>query len=670
MHFQDSARRERLRVRRSLTIKQMAAVSGVALVTICFFIAIQLFHFVEQRRDDYAQQLENIGHSVVRPLSQSVLNVDLKETQHILNTLRPVGILNRAEVVLPNRIPTLSTHFPEGRPVPDWVMASFDLPIKVSVPLYSPAVNPTTSQPIAYLVLQADPYRMYQFFVSALSTLLTTYLLLALVLSIAISWCINRLIIHPLRSIARELESLPESEVHYHQLAARPRHRDDELGILIRSYNRNQQLLDKALKAMQETRESFPNEEQFVSRVEQRINGSLAGKDFHIMLICIENVGEGEGAFCPVISSLLKVLPEQSLLARLGYNEFAVMVSEIERPFMAMRLARELMASINTPQTTAEMGITLHPTGSIGIAQYIGRQAISGHQLLTHARAARLSADRQGKNQILFFEPGLTAKIHRRLLQENEILHAMEKNDFTLFIQPQVNMSTGEVMGAEAFLRRKMNDGSYGLESDFIVVAEEIGVMAQLGYKMLELGCHILADWRRRDITLPLSLSLSGVQIQQANFLPELRSLISRYQIDNGQLVLEITETARIADWEQALIVLAELRRLGISVELDDFGLGYSGLEYLNRLRNVPINAIKIDRIFVASLPEDDAMANIVASIARAMNIKLKAEGVETEAQRGWLLNNRILFGQGYLFSAPVPLVEFETKFLLNETMV
>ena len=660
-----------MRVRRSLTIKQMAAVSGVALVTICFFIAIQLFHFVEQRREDYAQQLENIAHSVARPLSQAVLDVNLQETQHILNTLRPVGILNRADLVLPNQISTLHTHFPEGRPVPEWIMKGFDLPIKVTVPLFSPVANPDTAQPLAYLVLQADSWRVYQFILSTISTMLTTYLLLALILSISISWCINRLIVKPLRAIARELESLPESEVHYHQLETRPRHQDDELGMLIRSYNRNQQLLDKALKAMQQTSNRFPNEAQFITRVEQRMHGSLAQKDFHIMLIGIDNLGEGEAACCPVISALLEELPEQSLLARLSYNEYALMVSEIERPFMAMRLAKQLMMRINAPQPLNDTPMALHPTGSIGIAQYqyVSGQSVSAQQLLTHARTARLSANKQGKNQILFFEPGLTAKIQRRMQQENEILHAMEKDDFALFIQPQLNMATGDVIGAEAFLRRKLCDGSYGLESDFIVVAEEIGVMAQLGYKMLELGCHILADWRLRGIVLPLSLNLSGVQIQQANFLPELRSLLSRYQIDHGQLVLEITETARIEDWPLALGVLSELRKLGISIELDDFGQGYSGLEYLDRLRNLPVDALKIDRLFVSTLPEDDAMVSIVASIARAMNIQLKAEGVETAAQREWLIANRINIGQGFLFSAPLSQADFETKFLLNATL-
>ncbi|MDU8418605.1 hypothetical protein RYA60_10145, partial [Pseudomonas syringae] len=170
----------------------MAAVSSIAAITICIFIVIQLFHFVQQRRDDYAQQLENIAHSVRVPLSQAVLDVDLEETQDILNTLQPVGILSRADVVLPNQIAALHTHFPPGRPVPQWVTRGFNLPVTISVPLYSAAASPKAPKPLAYLVLQADSYRMYQFIISALSTMLTTYLLLALILTISVSWVINR----------------------------------------------------------------------------------------------------------------------------------------------------------------------------------------------------------------------------------------------------------------------------------------------------------------------------------------------------------------------------------------------------------------------------------------------------------------------------------------------
>jgi EAL domain-containing protein (putative c-di-GMP-specific phosphodiesterase class I) len=645
----------------------MAAVSSIAAVTICIFIVIQLFHFVQQRRDDYAQQLENIAHSVREPLSQAVLDVDLEETQDILNTLQPVGILSRADVVMPNQIAALHTHFPPGRPVPQWVTRGFNLPVTISVPLYSAAASPKAPKPLAYLVLQADSYRMYQFIVSALSTMLTTYLLLSLILTISVSWVVNRLIVKPLRTIARELESLPESEVPYHQLVLPERHEDDEIGMLVRSYNRNQQQLEKAQQSMNDAllpaEDSLNNAEQFMLRLQHRLHSSEPEKGFHLLLIGIESLRDDGHVSCPLISSIMDVLPEHCLLARLSYNEFALLAGDVPRPFMAMRLARQIMERINAPQESDSGNMSLHPTGSIGIVQHTGETPVTAQQLMANARAARVSAYQQGKNQILFFEPELTEKIQKRLLQENEILHAMEQNDFTLFIQPQVNMETGTVLGAEALLRRKMANGSYGLESDFIVLAEEIGVMSMLGYKILELGCGILADWQQRGITLPLSVNLSGVQVQQRNFLPELRSLLSRYKINPGQLVLEITETARIDDLDRALLLLSELRAVGVSIELDDFGLGYSGLEYLNRLRSLPIDVIKIDRSFVSVLPEDEVMVNIVASIGRAMDIQLIAEGVETEAQRQWLLKENIRFGQGYLFSAPLSKEEFEEKF-------
>jgi hypothetical protein len=411
-----------LRVRRSLTIKQMAAVSSVAAITICFFIVIQLFHFVQQRRDDYAQQLENIAHSVREPLSQAVLDVDLNETQDILNTLQPVGILSRAKVVMPNQIAALHTNFPAGRPVPPWISRGFNLPVTISVPLYSAAASPKDPKPLAYLVLQADSYRMYQFIVSALSTMLTTYLLLALILTISLSWVINRLIVKPLRTIARELESLPESDVPFHQLTMPLLHEDDEIGMLVRSYNRNQQQLQKIQQHISDApppaQNCVSNEEQFMARLQHRLQSTEPEKGFQLLLIGIESLRDDGHVDCPLVSSIIEALPDHCLLARLSYNEFALLAGDIARPFMAMRLARQIMERINAPQESDAGNMSLHPTGSIGIVQHTGESPATAQQLMVNARAARVSAYQQGKNQILFFEPELTEKIQKRLLQE------------------------------------------------------------------------------------------------------------------------------------------------------------------------------------------------------------------------------------------------------------
>ncbi|AIN47028.1 Putative membrane protein [Candidatus Palibaumannia cicadellinicola] len=231
-----------LQIRRSLTIKQMAIVSGVALVIICIFIVIQLCYFVQQRRDDYILQLQNIAASVNQPLSNAVLKVDIPQIENILLTIKHIGILTRSAVVLPNNLQILYSNLRPERPVPTLISRLFKLPVSIYVPLYS-LPQKYHQQTLAYLVLQADSYRIYQFIISAISIMITTYLLLVLMMTVAITWCINRLIVHPLRVIAYELKYLKPEEIATHQLTLPQIHNDDELGMLVRSYNRNQHIV-------------------------------------------------------------------------------------------------------------------------------------------------------------------------------------------------------------------------------------------------------------------------------------------------------------------------------------------------------------------------------------------------------------------------------------------
>lgn len=508
-----------MRVRRSLTIKQMAAVAVVALVTICIFIVIQLFHFVQQRKDDYAKQLESIAYSVRQPLSAAILSVDIPQAKNILNNLLPIGILSRADVILPNQIQVLHANFPTERPVPRWAKRIFSLPVQITVPLYSLERVSANPQPLAHLVLRADSFRLYQFILSTLSAMLSTYLLLALVLSVSLAWCINRLIVHPLRAIAKELEKIGQQGVLNHQLTLPAHHQDDELGVLVHNYNRNQQLLAEAY------------------------------------------------------------------------------------------------AGMSSPLST---------------------------------------------------ELPLPHKTLKQSSQENDILQAIEKRDFVLFLQPQWDMEAPRIIGAEALLRWRQADGSYRLPSEFITDAEESGAMIPLGNWVLEESCGILADWKARGITLSLAVNISGLQLQCESILTHLQTILSRYDIDPRQLVLEITETARIQDLDKALMLLRELQGLGLSIALDDFGTGYSSLQYLNHLKSLPINIIKLDKSFVKYLPEDDVMARIISTISEVLKLRVMAEGVETDEQRQWLLKQGIRCGQGFLFSEPLSREEFETRFTLR----
>lgn len=231
-----------MRISRSLTIKQMAAVSGVTIITICIFIVIQLFHFVQQRKVDSARQMENIAHTVRQPLADAVLRADVIQAEKILSSLKSAGILSRADVVLPNAFQALHVSNGPERSVPRLASRLFELPVQISVPLYTTS-RTVSPKPLAYLVLQADSWPIYQFILNTISTMLTTWLLMALILSVALSWCINRLIIHPLRHIAQEMQSVIPDNVTEHRLILSRLHQDDEIGMLVRSYNRNQQVL-------------------------------------------------------------------------------------------------------------------------------------------------------------------------------------------------------------------------------------------------------------------------------------------------------------------------------------------------------------------------------------------------------------------------------------------
>lgn len=666
-----------MRVRRSLTIKQMAAVAVVALVTICIFIILQLFHFVQQRKDDYAKQLESAAYSIRQPLSEAILNVDIPQAKQVLNSLLPIGVISRAEVILPNQIQVLNANFPTERPVPRWAKRVFSLPVEITVPLYSLERVSANPQPLAHLVLRADSFRMYQFILSALSAMLSTYLLLALVLSVSIAWCINRLIIHPLRAMAKELDKIGHQGVLNHQLTMPAYHQDDELGVLVHNYNRNQQLLAEAYTDMNRIYSRFPvtqlpNRSLFMHLLEEDIASGMQCEKFHLLVIGIETLQEVSGVMTEeqhqqlsltMAQRLEQCLDEKSLLAQLSKTEFAVLARGISRPFPAMQLARRIMTQITQPLIFSNM--QLRPSASIGITDYQSQNE-TAECLMRNASTAMMAAHHQGRNQIVVFEPRLTEKTQKRLTQENDILQAIDNQDFVLFLQPQWDMQQQRVIGAEALLRWRQADGSYQSPSEFVPGAEEGGVMVPLGNWVLEEACRILADWKVQGITLSLAVNISGLQVKSDQFLPHLKTIISHYQINPRQLILEITETARLQDLDEALMLLRELQGLGLSIALDDFGMGYSSLQYLNHLKDLPISAIKLDKIFVKHLPEDDVMARIISTISEVLKLRVIAEGIETDEQRQWLLAHGIHYGQGFLFSKALPREEFETRYTLR----
>lgn len=659
-----------MRVSRSLTIKQMAVVAAVVLVFVFVFCTVLLFHLVQQNRYNTATQLESIARSVREPLSSAILKGDIPQAEAILSSIKPAGVVSRADVVLPNQFQALRKSFIPERSVPVMVTRLFELPVQISLGVYS-LERPANPQPIAYLVLQADSFRMYKFVMSTLSTLVTIYLLLSLILTVAISWCINRLILHPLRNIARELNAIPPQELIGHQLALPRLHHDDEIGLLVRSYNLNQQLMQRHYEEQSENALRFPvsdlpNKALLMEMLEQVV---ARKQTTALMIITCETLRDTAGVLkeaqreillLTLVEKLKSVLSPRMVLAQISGYDFAVIANGVQEPWHAITLGQQVLTIMN--ERLPIESIQLRPSGSIGVAMFHGD--LSAEQLYGHAVSAAFTAMRKGKNQIQFFEPEQMEAAQQRLTEESDILNALENHQFALWLQPQVDMTSGKVLSAEVLLRMQQPDGSWELPDGLIERIESCGLMVTVGQWVLEESCRLLSAWQERGINMPLSVNLSALQLMHPNMVPELLGLLSRYRVQPGMLILEVTESRRIDDPHAAVAILRPLRNAGVRIALDDFGMGYAGLRQLQHMKSLPVDVLKIDKMFVEGLPDDDSMIRAIIMLAQSLGLEMIAEGVETEAQRDWLAKAGVGIAQGFLFARAVPIDLFAERYL------
>lgn len=659
-----------MRVSRSLTIKQMAMVTAVTMVFVFVFCVILLFHAIQQNRYNTASQLESIARSIREPLSAAILKGDIPQAESIIKSIRPAGVVSQADVVLPNQFQALRMNFIPERPVPVMVKRLFELPVQISLPVYS-LQRPANPQPLAYLVLQSDSWRMYKFVISWVSTLVTTYLLLTLMLTVALTWCINRLIVHPLRRIARELDTLSPQQQIGHQLPVPRLHHDDEIGMLVRSYNLNQQRMMRQHEELNHNATRFavsdlPNKAFLMALLEQAVKRQQTTA---LMVVACETLQDTAGVLkesqremvlLTLVEKLKSVLAPRMVLTQVSAYDFVIVANGVKEPWHAITLGQQVLTVIN--ERLPVQGIQLRPSASIGIAMFNGN--LTGEQLYRRAFSAAFTARQKGKNQIQFFEPEQMEKAQQRLSEENDILTALDHNHFAIWLQPQVDLHTGKVRSAEALLRMRQADGSWELPEGLIDRIENCGLIVTVGHWVLEESCRLLSAWQSRGIMMPLSVNLSALQLMHPNMVPELLEMIGRYRIQPDTLILEVTESRRIDDPNEAVAILRPLRNAGVRIALDDFGMGYAGLRQLQHMKTLPVDVLKIDKAFVEELPDDSSMVEAIIQMAHSLKLEIIAEGVETDAQRRWLAEAGVECGQGFLFAKAVPGDVFESRYL------
>ncbi len=662
--------RTQLRVSRSLTIKQMAMVAGVSMAFVLVFCSILLFHFVQQNRFSTATHLESIARAVREPLSSAILKGDIPEAETILSRIQPAGIVSRADVVLPNQFQALRMRFIPERPVPVTITRIFELPIQISLPVYS-LERPANPQPIAYLVLQADSWQTYKFIMSVLSTLVTAYFLLVLILTVAITWCINRLIVRPLRKIARELNEVAQQDRLGHQLTLPRLHHDDELGLLVRSYNRNQQTLLRQHDelALQSTRfpvSELPNKAFLMALLEQTVARPQTSA---LLVIACETLQDTAGVLketqreillLTLVEKMRGIIPPRMVLTQISGYDFAILAQGMSEPWHAVTLSKQVLTVIN--ERLPLHGIQLRPCASVGIAMFNGE--LTAEQLYRRAFSAAVAARHKGKNQIEFFDPAQMEKAQRRLMEEHDILAALDNHQFAIWLQPQVNTASGEVCGAKVLLRQHQADGSWSLPPNLLERIDACGLTVPVGYWVLEAACRQLAAWQSAGMMLPLSVSISLLQLLHHDRGAEMLTLLERYRIAPGTLILEITDSRRLDDPQMVVSLLRPLRDAGVRIALDDFGMGYAGLRQLQHLKSLPVDILKIDKAFIDMLPEDTSMVPAIIQLARGLNLRIVAEGVDKQEQYRWLQASGVDVVQGLLSGDAVAQDAFSGKYL------
>jgi diguanylate cyclase (GGDEF)-like protein/PAS domain S-box-containing protein len=367
---------------------------------------------------------------------------------------------------------------------------------------------------------------------------------------------------------------------------------------------------------------------------------------------------------------LVRALPRESVVGRLAGDEFAAFIETNDTPpaqhSQADTIARQLLKEISRPLHVGDHEIDI--TASVGIA-ICPDDADNVIDLIRNADAAMYHAKRAGRNCQVFYSPEMNAAAVEKLLLKSKLRRALERDEFLLRYQPKVDLGTDKVVGAEALLRWSLPGHGEIAPAQFIPLAEESRLILDIGAWVLDHVCGDYAHWRRQ-VTDPgrVAINLSLKELNQASFIPRCRSVFEKHGVSPSCVELEITETTLMIDAERTLPLLDELRAMGVHLSIDDFGTGYSSL---SALQHFPIGTLKIDQSFVRNAADDPDDATIVRTIiemGRSLGLQVLAEGIETEQQRRFLLDNGCQYGQGRLFGDPVSADTFLEMVLRQET--
>lgn len=419
----------------------------------------------------------------------------------------------------------------------------------------------------------------------------------------------------------------------------------------------------------------LPNRNFFMEMLVQGLQRRASNKDTSTQLAVLTldidrfklfnqslGINGGDLLLKELASRLTQITREGDAIARLGSDEFVVLLDmnpEDKIEAIASRYHSSLLAAFNIN------GIEVFITPSLGIAM-APLDSDQAEPLLACANTAKTRAKHAGGNQYQFYTASMNQQAAKRLKLEHDLRRAIELGQMRVYYQPKIAADGLRLVGAEALVRWQHPEWGLVRPDEFIPIAEETGMILEIGHWVLNEACHKAVSWRRHIADFHIGVNLSARQFLQDDLLQQVESVLTISQLPAAALDLEITESLAMADAQRNIAILRELKELGIHLSIDDFGTGYSSLSYLQAF---PVDTIKIDRSFIMRIgtPEggkaDEGIAAAIIAMAHSLDLSLVAEGIENEAQADFLTRQGCEVFQGFYFGRPTPAADLETKF-------